>query len=246
MPTITNRNLIPSGQVPGRVSNDMTENSGNLLPIYMVADESASMTNYIGDLNHGLTQLHNALLGEPMAAAKVRFTILGFSDDVQLRLAMADLRHENELPQLTARSNTAYGKVFEDLRARIPTDVASLKGQGYTVHRPAVFFLSDGQPNDGDGWRTTRNQLVDQSVTKAAPNIIACGIGAVKPETMLEVATKPEYAFVSTGSDLGAEIAKFCAALTKSIVKSGNTIGSAQPQLVVERPQNFKMAIDVV
>ncbi|MGS2619256.1 vWA domain-containing protein [Micromonospora sp. LZ34] len=224
----------------------MAENSGSLLPVYMVADESFSMSDYIGNLNEGLAQLHDALLGEPMAAAKVRFTILGFSDDVQLRLAMADLRRENELPQLEARNGTAYGKVFEDLRARLPADVASLKGQGYVVHRPAVFFLSDGQPTDGNGWRKTRDQLVDQNVTKAAPNIIACGIGDVKPQTMLDVATKQEYAFVSTGSDLGAEIAKFCAALTKSIVKSGRTIGSAQPELVVERPQNFKMAIDVV
>lgn len=224
----------------------MAENTGNLLPVYMVADESYSMNDYISNLNDGLAQLHDALLGEPMAAAKVRFTILGFSDDVQLRLAMADLRRENQLPQLVARNRTAYGKVFEDLRARIPADVASLKGQGYTVHRPAVFFLSDGQPTDGDGWRGTREQLVDQAVTKAAPNIIACGIGDVRAQTMLDVATKQEYAFVSTGSDLGAEIAKFCAALTKSIVKSGRTIGSAQPELVVERPQNFKMAIDVV
>lgn len=224
----------------------MAGNSGNLLPVYMVADESYSMSNYIGNLNDGLTQLHSALMGEPMAAAKVRFTILGFSNDVQLRLAMADLRHEDKLPQLMARTQTAYGKVFEDLRARIPADVASLKGQGYTVHRPAVFFLSDGQPTDGDGWRKTRDQLVDRNVTTAAPNIIACGIGDVHPQTMLDVATQPDYAFVSTGSDLGAEIAKFCAALTKSIVKSGRTVGSAQPELVVERPQNFKMAIDVV
>ncbi|MEV4638071.1 hypothetical protein AB0J80_12040 [Actinoplanes sp. NPDC049548] len=224
----------------------MAENTGNLLPVYMVADESFSMNDYIANLNEGLAQLHDALLGEPMAAAKVRFTILGFSDDVQLRLAMADLRRENQLPQLMARDRTAYGKVFEDLRARIPADVASLKGQGYTVHRPAVFFLSDGQPTDGNGWRRVRDQLVDQAQTKAAPNIIACGIGKVEAQTMLDVATKPEYAFVSTGADLGAEIAKFCAALTKSIVKSGRTIGSAAPELVVERPQNFKMAIDVV
>ncbi|MET8461559.1 hypothetical protein ABZ422_20065 [Micromonospora zamorensis] len=224
----------------------MAQNSGNLLPVYMVADESWSMNDHIGDLNDGLAQLHGVLLGEPMAAAKVRFSILGFSDDVQARLAMADLRHENELPQLVARGGTRYGKVFEDLRARIPADVASLKGQGYVVHRPAVFFLSDGQPTDGNGWRKTRDQLVDRSVTKAAPNIIACGIGDVQPKTMLTVATKQEYAFVSTGSDLGAEIAKFCSALTKSIVKSAPSVGTAQPELVVERPQNFKMAIDVV
>ncbi|MEW2144207.1 hypothetical protein AB0869_15490 [Micromonospora vinacea] len=235
----------PRADTAVRVS-EMAENAGNLLPVYMVADESFSMSDYVNNLNDGLAQLHDVLLGEPMAAAKVRFTILGFSDDVQLRLAMADLRRENQLPKLVARNLTEYGKVFEDLRVRIPADVASLKGQGYTVHRPAVFFFSDGQPTDGNGWRNIRDQLVDPRQTRTAPNIIACGIGDVRPQTMLDVATKQEYAFVSTGTDLGAEIAKFCAALTRSILMSGRTIGSAHPELVVARPQNFKMAIDVI
>lgn len=225
----------------------MPDNAGNLLPVYVVADESASMKGVIGDLNEGLSRLHDALLGEPMAAAKVRFSILGFSNDVQVRLQMADLRRENQLPQLLARASTAYGRVFQDLQNRIPNDVAALKAQNYAVHRPAVFFLSDGQPTDGNGWRAERDRLLDRSVVPAAPNIIAFGIGTAAPQTILDVATQPDYGFIAMAEvDLAAAIAKFCTALTKSIVQSGRSIGSAQPELVVERPTNFKMAIDVV
>jgi uncharacterized protein YegL len=225
----------------------MPENSGNLLPIYLVADESASMEDYLGDLNNGLARLHEALLGEPMAAAKVRFSLLGFSNDVQVRIELADVRSEAALPSLQSRGSTNYGKVFQDLRARIPADVANLKSQGYAVHRPAVFFLSDGQPTDGHKWVQERAQLIDRSVTPAAPNVIAFGIGGVKAETILEVATQPDYAFISIdGVDLGSAIAQFCSALTRSIVQSGQSLGSHQPELVVERPQGFKMAIDVV
>ncbi|MEU4422040.1 VWA domain-containing protein [Actinoplanes sp. NPDC024001] len=225
----------------------MPENSGNLLPIYVVADESASMDEHIDDLNDGLARLHEALLAEPMAAAKVRFSILGFSDDVQVRLQLADLRRETALPRLTCRNMTVYARVFEDLRARIPDDVSALKGQGYRVHRPAVFVLTDGQPTDGDAWLAQRDQLVDRQVTPAAPNIIAFGIGNAQPATILRVATQQDYAFVAMSEvDISAAIAKFCSALTKSIVHSGRTLGSAQPSLVVERPQNFTMAIDVV
>jgi uncharacterized protein YegL len=225
----------------------MAENAGNVLPVYVVADESASMTDVIGDLNDGLSRLHEALLGEPMAAAKVRFSILGFSNDVQVRLQMADLRHENELPLLQARGSTAFARVFQDLRSRIPADIRALKADGYTVHRPAVFFLSDGQPTDGDGWRREHQELIDRSVTVGAPNIIAFGIGEARAQTILDVATQPDYGFLAMAEvDLAAAIAKFCTALTKSIVQSGRTIGSEQAQLVVERPQNFTMAIDVV
>ncbi|AGL18927.1 VWA domain-containing protein [Actinoplanes sp. N902-109] len=226
----------------------MLENSGNLLPIYLVADESASMEDHLDQLNDGLARLHEALLGEPMAAAKVRFSLLGFSNDVQLRIELADVRQEATLPLLQSRGSTAYGKVFQDLRARIPADVAHLKSQGYAVHRPAVFFLSDGQPTDGHAWVQQRAQLIDRSVTPAAPNVIAFGIGsAVKAETILAVATQQDYAFITIdGVDLGSAIAQFCSALTRSIVQSGRSLGSHQPELVVERPQGFKMAIDVV
>jgi uncharacterized protein YegL len=225
----------------------MPENSGNLLPIYVVADESASMELLMDDLNEGLTRLHEALLGEPMAAAKVRFSLLGFSNDVQMRIELADLRRENSLPQLQSRGSTNYGQVFEDLRHRIPADIATLKSQGYTVHRPAVFFLSDGQPTDGQKWLKRYDDLVDRAANPAAPNIIAFGLGEAKAETILKVATQQDYAFIAMKEvDLGVAIAKFCGALTRSVVQSGRSLGSAQPELVVERPQNFTMAIDVV
>jgi uncharacterized protein YegL len=224
----------------------MHGNKGNLLPVYVLADESGSMGPVIDQLNAGLAALHDALLGEPMAAAKVRFSILGFSDDVQVRMQLADLRRESELPALVARGLTNYQAAFDDLRQRIPADIATLKGQGYTVHRPAVFFLSDGQPNRGD-WVQSHRLLVDRGATRGAPNIIACGIGEAEPSTILQVATQPDYGFVAVADvDLGAAIARFCTALTKSVVESGRSLGSAQPELVVERPQGFRMAIDVV
>ncbi|MFG1607686.1 hypothetical protein [Actinoplanes sp. NPDC049265] len=224
----------------------MTGNRGNLLPVYVLADESGSMAPYIGQLNDGLAALHEALLGEPMAAAKVRFSILGFAEDVQERLSLADLRREGQLPTLHPRGYTNYGKAFAALRQRIPENVGALKAEGFQVHRPAVFFLSDGQPSTG-GWEQEYAQLINRGVVAAAPNIIACGIGEVEPSTILHVATEQNYAFVAMeGVDLGSAIAEFCTALTKSIVESGRSLGSAQPELVVQQPEGFRMAIDVV
>ncbi|MFG1901460.1 vWA domain-containing protein [Micromonospora carbonacea] len=224
----------------------MVGDKGNLLPVYVMADESGSMTKVMDELNGGLRSLHEALLGEPMAAAKVRFSVLGFSESVLVHLRLADLRREDEMPLLSARGRTSYGAAFADLRQRIPADVRALKAEGFTVHRPAVFFLSDGQPTDS-GWREIHRQLVDRSVTVGAPNIIACGIGEAEAATIGQVATREEYGFVAeAGVEVGAAIATFCTALTKSIVESGRSLGSAQPELVVERPQGFRMAIDVV
>ncbi|MEU8091641.1 vWA domain-containing protein [Micromonospora chalcea] len=225
----------------------MAEPRGNLLPIYVVIDESASMHSEIDELNAGLSSLHDALLGEPMAAAKVRFSIIGFSDTASVRLHLADLRRLSGMPRVVSRGATNYSAALTELADRIPTDIAELKAKGFAVHRPAVFFLSDGMPTDGAVWKTIHARLVDRAHTPAAPNIIAFGIGQADPEVILELATKEEFAFVSiAGADVGGAISKFTAALTASVVHSGRSLGSSAPELVVERPEGFRMAIDVV
>ncbi|MFB7677447.1 VWA domain-containing protein [Kitasatospora purpeofusca] len=226
----------------------MADNRGNLLPMYVMADESGSMSPYLGELNAGLSSLHRALLGEPMAAAKVRFSVLGFSNDVQVRMRLADLRQENELPVLSSYGGgTSYRAAFQELLTRIPQDIAELKGDGYTVYRPTVFFLSDGQPSGNEDWSGTHRQLTDRAATTGSPNIAAFGIGEADAATILSVATDRNYAFVAIpGADVGAAITKFCSALTTSIVSSGLALASGQAELVVDRPEGFRMAIDVV
>jgi len=222
------------------------DTKGHLLPVYVLADESASMTDYAQELNDGLVSLLEALRSEPMVAAKVRLSILGFSNDVEVRMSLADLRNEEGLPELKIRSTTNYQAVFQDLLTRIPQDIGTLKISGYLVHRPAVFFLSDGQPSNSS-WVKPYERLTDKATTAAAPNIIACGVGSVKAETILQVATQEQFAFVSIpGVNIGAAIAKFFVALTTSIVQSGRSLTSANPELIVEKPEGFHMAIDVV
>ncbi|ARF57894.1 vWA domain-containing protein [Streptomyces gilvosporeus] len=225
----------------------MAETKGVLLPAYVVADESGSMGPYQQELSHGLASLCEGLRAEPMIAAKLRLAVLGFSDDVQVRLAVADMRTETTLPQLTIRGLTAYGAVFDDLLSRIPADVQWLRDQGYKVHRPVVFFLSDGQPTDRGSWQRPHARLTDKSQTPTAPNIIACGIGDAQAATMVKVATRPEFAFVAKAeTDIGQAISEFFHSLTASLVASGHALNSGSPQLVVNRPDQFTMAIDEV
>lgn len=229
----------------------MADNRGVLLPAYVMADESYSMKPNSVALAEGLVSLHESLRAEPMIAAKVRLAILGFSGDVEVRLPLADVRGETRLPQFVIRTETSYAAAFEDLLTRIPADVRALKAQNYSVHRPVVFFLSDGQPTDDDenAWRGPHRRLVDRAVTPTAPNIIACGVGRAEAQTMLDVATRKEFAFVAVpGADIGRSIAKFFEVLTASLVESGRALASETPELVVERPDpnHFRMAIDLV
>ena len=224
----------------------MPDNRGHLLPVYVLADESYSMKPYASELSSGMLSLYEALRSEPMIAAKVRLSVLGFSDKVIVRMAMADMRSAEDLPRLQIRDRTDYHAAFSDLLKRIPQDISVLKGKGYQVHRPAVFFLSDGQP-DNTRWQRPHGKLTDRAQNGSAPNVIACGIGEVEAETIVKVATQPDFAFVSTPeTNIGAAIAEFFIALTASVVQSGRSLASPNPELVVEKPEGFRMAIDVI
>ncbi len=222
------------------------EPAGNVLPIYFVADESGSMAGDIGELNQGLLSLLDALQGEAMAAAKVRFCVMGFADDARCYLEPADLRDLESMPTLSARGSTSYAAAFRALRDRIPQDISNLKSQGFMVNRPAVFMLTDGEPNH-DGWESPYGDLTGEGFAQR-PNILAFGIGNADASVIKQVATKDEYAFIAAaGVDTGKAIAEFIKALTQSVISSGQALASGQAALPVEKPDGFiSLAVDVV
>ena len=224
----------------------MPDTRGHLLPVYIAADESASMRPHARELADGLGSLHSELRMNPMAAAKVRLTVLGFSDTVAERLPLCDVREQPTMPPMLSRNTTSYRELFLELMKRIPRDVAALKRQSYAVHRPAVFFFSDGMPNDED-WRGPLKRLTDRSTTPGAPNIIACGVGEADPATIATVATAREFGLIAVpGADIGRAIASFFTALTASVIHSGQTLAGGNPELSVDLPDQFVLAIDLV
>ena len=220
------------------------EPKGTILPVYFVADESGSMGPHIGELNDGLVSLQDALQKESFAAAKVRFSVIGFTDSAETYLEPADLRSLPTMPTLRARGLTSYAAAFDQLAYRISVDVPALKAQGFAVTRPAVFFLTDGLPNQNEDWRTIRSNLLAQH---ARPNILAFGIGDADAEIIREVATNDDYAFVAArGFDTGTAISEFVTSLTQSVISSGQALASGASELQMEKPEGFSLAVDLL
>jgi uncharacterized protein YegL len=181
-----------------------------------------------------------------MSAAKVRFTVISFSDVANCVLELADLRHIEEIPRLAIGGGTAYSSAFVDLRGRIDSNVTQLQSDEYLVNRPAVFFLTDGMPNSRDPWESTLADLVSPDF-KRRPNILAFGFNEADPAVIIKVATKEQFAFMAAkGSDTGEAIKRFFVALTQSIVSSGQALANGSAELPMERPEGFTMAVDVL
>ena len=201
----------------------------------------------IAEVNKGLVSLLDALQSESMAAAKVRFCVIGFDGQARCHLEPADLRNLESMPTLTAGGTTSYAAAFGELYRRLPVDVSNLKSAGYIVNRPAAFFLSDGVPNPGDGWERVHASLTSPDF-KQRPNVLAFGIGQADAATIKQVASKPDYAFVAArGVDTGQAIAKFIEALTNSVITSGRALASGQAALPIEKPEGFiSLAVDTI
>lgn len=220
------------------------EPQGTILPVYFVADESGSMTPHITELNDGLMSLQDSLQRESFAAAKVRFSVIGFSDVAHTYLEPTDLRELPTMPTLQPRGMTSYAAAFDQLTYRLSVDVPALKAQGFAVNRPTVFFLTDGQPNHGDDWQTARSNLLAQH---ARPNILAFGIGEADGATIKEVATSEQYAFIAArGLDTGKAISEFITSLTQSVIASGQALASGSAELQMEKPEGFSLAVDIL
>ncbi|MFV8315698.1 vWA domain-containing protein [Mycobacterium sp. 23] len=220
------------------------EPKGSILLVYFVADESGSMARNIGELNDGLITLQDELQKQPFAAARVRFSVIGFSDTAFTHLEAADLRSTQWLPTLTAQGLTSYAAAFDQLGYRISVDIPHLKHQGFSVLRPAVFFLTDGLPSANDNWRPARAHLLAQPTR---PNILTFGIGDADAQVVAELATNERYAFKSArGVDTGAALSEFLTSLTQSVISSGQAVANGNAELQFDKPEGFTLAVDLV
>jgi uncharacterized protein YegL len=218
----------------------MPEPIGTVLPVYFVADESGSMLGYVSILNEGLKDLQRAMMKDSMAASKIRLTIIGFSGKAVIHSEMVDLRKVEEMPSFAADGNTSYAAAFIELLRSMKVDIASLIDQGYEVYRPAVFFLSDGEPDADDPWRAELAKLKDPGFAER-PNIMAFGIDKAVDSIIREVASKPEYAFkaLPEAGNVAKAITSFTKELTHSIINAGRGGDDGKPQMNMRVPEGF-------
>lgn len=214
-----------------------------VLPFYVVCDESYSMQDDIDALNDGLRQLHAAVGSDPVVADKTRFCVIGFSDDAEVLLELSDLSEVTQMQGLAVKGGTNYGAAFRLLRDTIDSDVDRLRGEGCRVYRPAAFFLSDGLPNYD--WKADYDRLTDPA-WKRRPNIVAFGFGDVDRSTIAAIGTFSSFVANESLSP-GDALREFASALTKSIVQSGTNMtdeGKVDLQVPNEVPGFTKLEAD--
>jgi uncharacterized protein YegL len=210
---------------------------GQLLLFYLLADASASMSGRpIEAINHALPEIHDAIATNSLVAEKTRLGIVSFNRVARVLLPASNLANIHVLPNIKAKEATSFGNAFKTMRSQLETDVRTLKGDGYRVYRPAVFFFTDGQPTDKD-WRDHYHSLVDPGFA-LHPNIVTFGLGDANEEVIGALSTKDMPAYMARdGADPAEAVNQVAQSLLHSVIRSGQ---NASMRLVIEPPEDFR------
>lgn len=216
------------------------ENIGaKLLPFYVVTDVSYSMSGRkIAAANQILPKVVDALAQNPILSDKVRIGLIDFSDDARVQLPLCDVLEPTlTIPALKVRGSTSYAAAFRLLRTEIAANIKQLKGDGYLVHRPAVFFLSDGEPTDKDSmWRSAFADLVNEP---AYPNVIPFGVEDADGHTLqalIHPSSGPKQMrmfLMNKGEDAAQAITSMAEIMISSVIQSGHSMSQGQSGILL-------------
>ncbi|MET0425008.1 MAG: VWA domain-containing protein [Actinoplanes sp.] len=206
------------------------------LAFYLLVDVSYSMDGpSLVAVNQILPEVIDAIEESPTLGDVVRLGALDFADDAQTVLALGDLRNVKNIPVFSARGGTSYAAAFRQLRRDIERDMAEMKADGFKVYRPAVFFVTDGEPTDDKSdLQAAFAELTDPSF-KARPNIIPFGVTALDKAVLdpwvypkASDSGKPMRSYVYNGTgDAATAIKQIAEVLISSIVASANSVSDA-------------------
>lgn len=211
---------------------------GNLLPFFLVVDVSQSMSgDRIEAVNQILPALVDALAKDPILSDKVRFGVIDFSDDATVLTPLCDLLDQASLPAFNVRGSTAYSSAFELLKSQIQTDVDQLKADRYNVHRPTVFFMSDGAPNSADPWQAAFGELTTYDPETEVgfsyyPNVIPFGIQGADPTILQQLIhpstgkTPMKMFLTDSGANAAEAITSMAELLVKSVLNSAKSVAT--------------------
>jgi len=235
----------------------MSEDKAKLLPFYLLLDVSWSMDGKnLLEANDIMPTLVDAIAQNPILGDKVRFGLVDFSDDARVQLPLCDLLDPNlALPGLAARGGTSYAEAFRTMRKQIEHDVLQLKADNYSVHRPAVFFLSDGGPTDEEQeWRSAFAELTEYDRQTGAgfamyPNVIPFGVANADPHIMQQlihpsVGNKQMRMFMmDKGNNAPDAIRAMAEILISSVLNSGMGVANGASGVVLPDPSQLPAGV---
>ena len=212
-----------------------------VMPFYLICDVSGSMWVDIPVLNAGIAALRHQIMQDPVVDDLAMLSIITFADTARTVVPLS-FPTQVKVPELTSGGLTNYGPAFREFHRAFEADRVRLKSEGKKVFRPCVFFLTDGEPTDGDYEQVFASLLGYDPVTKqgnaAYPYVTAFGLREATAETMATIAypnfgAKPgRYFLARQGVSVSDLLKQVAGVIATSVVGSAQSAGLGTPQYV--------------
>jgi uncharacterized protein YegL len=170
-------------------------------------------------MNQALPDLHAQIAADPLVSNICRIGLLTFAETAEELMQLSNLSDVVAMPGLQARGPSKYGPVFTLLREVIERDVENLKFYGVEVFRPAVLFLTAGEPTDDPVWEDSYRPLMDKATFRQYPNIIAFGVHNANADTIGKIGTVGAF-IGGNGVALDDSLSGIMRSLHRSIIDS--------------------------
>jgi len=134
-------------------------------PCVLLLDTSGSMAGSpIDELNAGLQVLSQSLAQDELAQLRVELAIITFGP----ANLMQDFVGAGQFspPHLSASNDTPMGTAINLALDKIDERKQVYKQNGVAYYRPWIFLITDGEPTDGDIWKSAAQRVRDAETKK--------------------------------------------------------------------------------
>ncbi|MFD6470077.1 vWA domain-containing protein [Streptomyces goshikiensis] len=168
-----------------------------VFPVCLLIDVSGSMSGGpMAAMNTALPAMQRAILDDPTTGEIARVSVVTFSDTAACVPPLSDMAHAR-MPTLSPQGGTDFAEGFRVGREALVDGIGAL-GRGARYHRPVVFFLSDGQHNSSQSWKSGFDRLRSKE-DKYGAEVVSFGFGQANRDVIAQVSTR--HAFFAEDMD---------------------------------------------
>lgn len=188
----------------------------------------------------------------PTVDQSTRVGLIEFNTDAHVLLPIGASGLLSQLEErdvkFTADGSTHYGAAFRAARTELEQLPGRLQrherlsGLKVGIHRPVVFFITDGNPNDDDEERDEQWHRLTDPAFRFAPHFSTCGVGDVAPDKIAKYRNRRGSVLIARDpKDVAASIVDLVELMNGTIIGLGAGMDDEQAPIIDESaiPESF-------
>lgn len=212
-----------------------------VMPFYLILDQSGSMNGDLGTLRQAVEQLVAELGADAETDDIALLGVISFGSSAQVTIPLSRLSSIRTVPQLTNLGGTNFSAAWQAYDQAFRADKKAIFAKNGHIHRPCVFFLTDGEPGDRRQFRNVFLSTQGKDATKGWPYVVAYGfrdapVDVLKDLAYPDIGPKRGEWFLLKDKDPKAVIEQIRHLIGQTVVQATSTNAQGQRDLKAAAP----------